>query len=68
MKTYGRLREDIKKQFGKLDNFAEAMGMNSSTLSNKLNDKAPWTRPEIEAACKLLGKPMDKVHEYFFYD
>lgn len=68
MRTYGRLREDIKNQFGKLDNFAEAMNMDSSTLSKKLNDRTPWTRSEIEEACKLLGKPMDKVHEYFFYE
>ena len=67
MKTYGRLREEIKLKFQNIDNFAKAMKINRSTLSGKLNSKTAWTQSEIEKACKLLELPIDKVGEYFFY-
>lgn len=68
MKTFGRLREEIKKQFDTLDEFASAMGMSVSTLSLKLNDKSEWKRDEMEAACRVLGISIHRVGEYFFYD
>ena len=67
MKTFGRLREDIKANFQSIEKFAEAMGMDRSTLSGKLNGRTAWKQSEIEKACKLLGIPMEKVGEYFFY-
>ena len=67
MKTFGKLREDIKSKFQSIEKFAEAMGINRSTLSGKLNSKTAWTQSEIERACKLLDIPMEKVGEYFFY-
>lgn len=68
MRTYGRLREEIKKQFKTLNEFAYAMTMDVSTLSGKLNGKVEWKRSEMECACKLLDIPIGKVCEYFFYD
>ena len=68
MRTYGRLREKIKAQFGTIGNFATAMGKDRSTVSNKLNGLAAWTQDEIETTCKLLGIPMSEVHDYFFYE
>lgn len=67
MKTFGRLREEIKAKFQNTENFAKAMGMNRSTLSGKLNSLSAWKQSEIEKACKLLDIPMEKVSEYFFY-
>lgn len=67
MKTFGMVRESIKAKFQNLENFAKVMGMDRSTLSNKLNSKTAWTQFEIEKACKLLDIPMEKVGEYFFY-
>lgn len=68
MRTYGKLRELIRKKFGTIGTFADAMGMNRSTLSNKLNGISAWTQDEIEKACKLLGIPMSEVYDYFFYE
>lgn len=68
MRTYGKLRELIREKFGTLGNFADAMGMDRSTLSNKINGIAAWKQDEIEKACKLLGIPMSEVHVYFFYE
>ena len=68
MRTYGRLREEIKKRYKTLAQFAVAMDKDVSTLSGKLNGKTGWKQEEIERVCMLLGIPIDKVAEYFFYD
>lgn len=68
MRTFGKLREEIKKKFNNLNEFADATGMNRSTLSKKLNGKVGWTSTEIETICKILGIPMSAVGEYFFYE
>ena len=67
MKTFGRLREDIRAKYRNIEGFAKAMGMDRSTLSGKLNSKTAWKQSEIEKACKLLDISMEKVSEYFFY-
>lgn len=68
MRKFGALREQIKNVFGTQKAFAEAMGMNAATINAKLNSKADWTLKEIEKVCTLLGIPMEKMREYFFYD
>ena len=64
--SYAKLRGKIREVFGNQDKFAEAMEMDKSTLSLKLNNKAPWKDEEIERACLLLGILIEQVHEYFF--
>lgn len=64
---YAKLRGKIKEVYGIQARFAEAMGMDRSTLSLKLNGKSEWSRIEVENACKLLKIPMQDVYEYFFY-
>lgn len=68
MRTFGKLRELIKQKYGTLGAFADALGMNRTTLSLKLNGKLAWKSTEIEAVCNLLDIPMTLVGEYFFYD
>jgi transcriptional regulator with XRE-family HTH domain len=67
MRTFGKLRELIKQRYRTLADFAAAMGMDVSTLSGKLNGRTGWKQSEIEQACHLLGIPIEKVGEYFFY-
>ena len=67
MKTFGRLREEIRAKFQTTERFAKAISMDRSTLSGKLNSKTAWKQSEIEKACKLLDIPIEKVGEYFFY-
>lgn len=64
--SYAKLRGRIKEKFGSQDNFASAMEMDRSTLSQKLNGKSDWTRQEIEKSCGLLHIPFVDVYEYFF--
>lgn len=67
MRTYGKLREQIKAKFGTIGAFADALGKDRSSISNKLNGLTPWTQPDIEETCKLLGIAIEEVSEYFFY-
>ena len=67
MRLFGRLREEIRKNFKNTEEFAKAMGIDRSTLSAKLNGKTGWKQSEIEKACKLLSITMAEVGEYFFY-
>ena len=68
MRTYGKLREKIKKVFGTMGAFAKAMGLDRSTISKKMNSIVPWDQPEMEKCCKLLGYSNDAIPELFFYD
>ncbi len=64
--SYAKLRGRIRENFGTQDKFAEAIGMNKSTLSQKLNAKAEWSRLEVEKACQLLDIDMSEIGAYFF--
>jgi hypothetical protein len=64
--SYAKLRGRIREVFGTNEAFAEAMEMDSSSLSAKLNNKSPWKREEIEKACILLNIPIEEVYLYFF--
>ena len=66
-RTYGKLREKIKTKYPTLKNFAKTIGIDSSTLSLKLNGVAPWKQTEIETVCQLLDIPVIEIGEYFFY-
>jgi transcriptional regulator with XRE-family HTH domain len=63
---YAKLRGLIREKYTRQSNFAEAMGMNPTTLSKKLCGGVDWTRQEIEKACELLGIPAEQLHAYFF--
>lgn len=64
--SYGKLRGRILEVFGTNEAFANALGIDPSSLSAKLNNKSPWKREEIEKACELLEIPIEEVHLYFF--
>lgn len=63
---FSKLRGKIKEVFGNNKNFAEAMEMDLSSLSAKLNKKSSFKREEIEKACELLNIPIEDVYLYFF--
>lgn len=64
--SYAKLRGRIREQYKTQEAFAEAMGMDCSTLSMKLNEKSEWSRTEIEKACELLEIKIEEVYAYFF--
>ena len=67
MRKFGRLKEKIREVYGTQKAFADAMGINASTLNSKLNSKTEFERSEMEQACILLGLSIDNIPEYFFY-
>ena len=68
MRTYGALREKIRKKFGTIGAFADAMGKDRSTISQKLNGIVSWNQDEMELASELLDFPKSDIPKYFFYD
>ena len=68
MRTYGALRERIRAKFGTIGAFADAMGKDRSTVSQKLNGLVSWSQDEMEAASELLEFPKSDIPNYFFYD
>ena len=64
--SYAKLRGKIKEVFGTQGKFAVALGIDGSSVSQKLNNNTPWKREEIESACALLHIPVEEVHLYFF--
>lgn len=68
MRTYGALRERIRAKFGTIGAFADAMGKDRSTISQKLNSIVSWSQDEIERACELLEIPKSNIPDFFFYE
>lgn len=63
---YWKLRGAIREKFGTQNAFAEAMGLSKCVLSRKLLGKREWLLAEVQAACRLLEIPADRIGEYFF--
>jgi transcriptional regulator with XRE-family HTH domain len=61
-KLLGRFREYGLTQ----KDVAAKIGIRSTTLSLKLNNKARFTADEIDAICKLLDIAKEDIGAYFF--
>lgn len=64
--SYAKLRGKIREVFGTQDKFAEAMGMSTVSISQRLNGKLEWKACEIAKACEILGIPLEDAALYFF--
>lgn len=64
--NYAKLRGKIKETFGTQERFAKAMGLSTVSLSAKLNNTVPFTGPEMNKACEILGVSVDFIPIYFF--
>lgn len=63
---YSKLKGKIVEVFGTQSNFAKAVGMSERTLSCKLNNKIPFTQPEMLLISELLRIDTSNLDEYFF--
>lgn len=63
---YSTLRGRIREKFGTEGNFASAIGMNPSTLSQKLSNKLEFSQEDILASMKALDAGSDCIVPYFF--
>ena len=63
---YSKLLGRIKECGFTQRSLAEAVGINNSTLSAKLNHKNAFTGTEMADICRLLNISKHEIGEYFF--
>lgn len=61
MRTYGKLKERIKKVFGTQGAFAKAMGMDKSTANQKLNGHSRWKDDELYKISAIFGIELNEI-------
>lgn len=66
MYDYSKLRGRIVEKYGTLSAFAEALGTSLVVVSNKMNNKAGFTRADIEKWSGLLDISGMEYDAYFF--
>lgn len=64
--NYQKLRGKIKEVCGTQDSFAEKLGINRVSLSQRLNNLLEFTQNEIYKSCEILGIELDEIPDYFF--
>lgn len=64
--NYAKIRGKIREVCGTQSVFSEKMGISSTTLSLKLNNKAEWSQNEMLKAMDILGIDKKNIEEYFF--
>lgn len=64
--NYSKLKGLIVEKFGTLTKFSDAIGISLVNLSKMMNNKAGWTRKNIEKACELLSIADSQIGDYFF--
>lgn len=65
---YSKLKGRIIEKYGTRKAFAECIGMTASALSDRLNNKVPFSAPEIARICAedVLDIPEKDIAIYFF--
>lgn len=61
-----KLKARIVEKYGDQKTFAEALGMNESTLSRLLTEGKDWKGSMLMKAIDLLEIPQTQVDSYFF--
>ena len=64
--NYDRLRERIEEVYGSEERFSTKIGLKSSELKQKLENKAEFTQREINRCCALLAIGGQEISTYFF--
>lgn len=64
--NYDKLKGKIKEVLGTQWKLAECMGLDETTISNKLNSNTYFTQKEIIKISKILAIPFNQIPEYFF--
>lgn len=63
---FNKLRGKIKEYLGNEQLYAQKLGLSTSAISMKLNNKIPFSFDEIDRTVELLNIEHDKIYEYFF--
>lgn len=65
---YSKLKGRIIEKLGSLKRYAELLNISDTSISNKLNNKVPFTQDEIlrSADEDVLDIDLDNIKLYFF--
>ena len=63
---YSKLRGKIRECFITEEEFAKALGISRTSLSQRLNGKLEFTQKEINRSIKMLGLNDNDIPSYFF--
>lgn len=64
--SYNKLRGKIVEVFGSQTEFAEALGVSRTIMSQKINGKTGFSQSDIEKWANLLGIKQEDYGAYFF--
>ena len=62
---YSELRRACKVRGITYDDISKRLSIGTTTVSNKINGKFPWTQEEMYALLDMLREPYRKMHLYF---
>lgn len=63
---YSKLIGKIKEQFNNREEFCKLIPLSNNSLSKKLNNKVPFTSPEIYRIMEILNIEVSDIHIYFY--
>lgn len=65
---YSKLKGRVIEKVGSLKRYAELLNISDTSISNKLNNKVPFTQDEIfrSADIDVLDIKLDDIKLYFF--
>ena len=63
---YSKLRGKIREVFNTQEEFAKALGLSETSITNKLNNNRNFTQSEMKKIIELLSIQPDEINNYFF--
>lgn len=63
---YSELQGLIRAKFGNQENYAKAIGISLTSLSERLANRVPFKQPEIMATKEILNLSPEQVDKLFF--
>lgn len=64
--NYDKLKGKIKERLGTQGRLAEKLGIDETTISNKLNNNTYFTQKEIIRISSILNIKIEEIPVYFF--
>ena len=64
--NHDKLKGKIKEVLGTQSNLAERIGLDETTISNKINSNTYFTQKEILKIASVLNISLEEIPEYFF--
>ena len=63
---YSKLKGKIVEVLGNQSNYAKALGLSETSITNKLNNNVYFTQGEIIASVDILHITLEEISTYFF--